>query len=258
MTLRYGPDPSQFAELTLPASADGPVPVAVVIHGGFWRSAYGLELGRPLAVTLAGRGWAALNLEYRRVGNGGGYPATLTDVAAGIDLLADAGQSAARAQDLELDLAKVVTIGHSAGGHLAAWAATRAGQDPQSPGANPAVKVTAVVSQAGVLDLRACARDGLGARAAHAFLGGGPAQVPERYSRASPIERLPFGVPTLCVHAPDDANVPISQSEAFVAAARASGDDAELVRSHGDHFAVIDADDPSWIFVLDWIDRRVR
>ena len=92
------------------------MPVAVVIHGGFWRSAYGLEFGRPLASSLSGRGWAALNIEYRRVGNGGGYPTTLVDVAASIDLLADAGQIGARENDLELDLARVVAIGHSAGG----------------------------------------------------------------------------------------------------------------------------------------------
>lgn len=256
--LRYGADASQFAELTLPASADGPVPVAVVIHGGFWRSAYGLELGRPLAATLAGRGWAALNLEYRRVGNGGGYPATLEDVAAGIDLLADAGRSTARGENLRLDLAKVVTIGHSAGGHLAAWAASRPGQEAGAPGTDPVLAVSAVVSQAGVLDLRACAEEGLGAGAAQAFLGGEPAAVPDRYDVASPIERLPLDVPTLCVHSPDDVNVPIHQSEAYVAAAMAAGDDAELVRTEGDHFAVIDATDPSWTLVLDWIDRHVR
>lgn len=254
-TLRYGQDPSQFVELTLPASATEPVPVAVVIHGGFWRSAYGLELGRPLASTLPGRGWAALNIEYRRVGNGGGYPTTLIDVGAAIDLLADAGQAAARERELELDLTKVVTIGHSAGGHLAAWAATRTGQDAGAPGAAPVVAVSAVVSQAGVLDLRACAREGLGAGAAQAFLSGEPEQVPDRYDEASPIQRLPLGVPTLCVHARGDDNVPISQSETFVAAALAAGDDAELATVEGDHFAVIDPTDPSWTLVLDWLDR---
>ncbi|MBA3278154.1 MAG: prolyl oligopeptidase family serine peptidase [Geodermatophilaceae bacterium] len=256
-TLRYGSDASQFVELTLPESATGPVPVAVVIHGGFWRSAYGLELGRPLAGTLPGQGWAALNIEYRRVGNGGGYPATLIDVALAIDLLADAGQAAARDSDLELDLETVVTIGHSAGGHLAAWAATRTGQDAGSPGAAPRVGVSAVVSQAGVLDLRACAREGLGDGAAQAFLAGGPDDVPDRYEQASPIEWLPLGVPTLCVHASQDANVPISQSEDFVAAALAAGDDAELVTVEGDHFVVIDPEHPSWSLVLDWLDRVV-
>lgn len=254
-TLRYGQDRSQFAQLTLPASASEPVPVAVVIHGGFWRSAYALDLGAPLAATLPGRGWAALNIEYRRVGNGGGYPTTLTDVGAAIDLLADAGQAAARAENLELDLGRVVTIGHSAGGQLAAWAATRSGQGPGPSRAAPAVEVSAVVAQAGVLDLRACAREGLGADAAQAFLGGEPEQVPERYDVASPAEHLPFGVPILCVHATADGNVPIAQSQDFVAAARSAGDDAELATVEGDHFVVIDPGDPAWRLVLDWLDR---
>jgi len=257
-TLRYGQDPPQFAELTLPTSAAGPVPVAVVIHGGFWRSAYGLELGRPLVATLPGRGWAALNIEYRRVGNGGGYPTTLIDVGAAVDLLADAGMAAAREKGLLLDLARVVTIGHSAGGQLAVWAASRAGQEAGSPGAAPGVAVSAVVSQAGVLDLRACARDGLGADAAQAFLEGEPDQVPDRYDEASPIQRLPLGVPSLCVHAPGDENVPISQSEKFVAAALAAGDDAELATVDGEHFAVIDPADPSWTLVLDWLEGLDR
>lgn len=254
-TLRYGQDRSQFVELTLPASSGRPLPVAVVIHGGFWRSAYGLDLGRPLAATLPERGWAALNIEYRRLGNGGGYPSTLADVSAAIDLLADAGLAAAREKGLDLDLSRVVAIGHSAGGHLAAWAATRTGQAAGSPGAAPAVAVSAVVSQAGVLDLRASARGGLGADAAQAFLGGDPDQVPERYEEASPIERLPLGVPTLCVHASGDGNVPISQSERFVEAAQGAGDEAELSTVDGDHFVVIDPADPSWALVLDWLDR---
>lgn len=257
-TLRYGSDPAQHAELSLPASAIGPVPVAVVIHGGFWRSAYGLELGRPLAATLPDRGWAALNIEYRRVGSGGGYPATLVDVGAAIDLLADEGSTAARQKGLLLDLSRVVAIGHSAGGQLAAWAATRPGQATGAPGTAPAVRVSGVVSQAGVLDLRACARDRLGAGAAQAFLGGEPEELPDRYDAASPIERLPLGVPTLCVHSAGDENVPIGQSRAFVAAARAAGDEAELSTVEGDHFVVIDPVDPAWTLVLDRLDGLAR
>lgn len=253
-TLRYGEDRSQFVELSVPASATGPVPVAVVIHGGFWRSAYGLDLGRPLAATLPDRGWAALNIEYRRLGNGGGYPATLTDVSAAIDLLADTGVAAARERGLELDLTRVATIGHSAGGHLAAWAATRAGQDAGAPGTDPAVNIWAVISQAGVLDLRAAARDGLGGNAAQALLGGEPGQVADRYDEASPIERLPLAVPTLCVHAPGDGNVPISQSQAFVATAVEAGDQAELATVEGDHFVVIDPSSRAWTLVLDWLE----
>ena len=93
----------------------------MVIHGGFWRAQYDASLGAPLAQDLVERGWTAWNLEYRRVGNGGGFPETFDDVAAGIDRLADVDG---------LDLSTVVTLGHSAGGHLAAWAAAR-GRRPQ-------------------------------------------------------------------------------------------------------------------------------
>src|ERR1700742_3866228 len=125
---RGGDDPSQYGVLY------GEGPVAVLIHGGFWKDQYGLDLMVPLAEDLAARGWAAWNIEYRRLGNGGGVPETLDDVAAAIDLL----------DTLPVDRSRVVAIGHSAGGHLAAWAATREEQR---------VAVTAVVSQAGVLDL---------------------------------------------------------------------------------------------------------
>ena len=125
----YGDDPSQYGVLY------GEGPVAVVIHGGFWKAEYDLTLMDALCEDLAGRGFTAFNIEYRRLGNGGGVPATLDDVSAAIDHLAT----------LDVDLSRVVTIGHSAGGHLAAWAATR--EDPK-------VAVTHVVSQAGVLDLQ--------------------------------------------------------------------------------------------------------
>ena len=109
----YGAHPDQWADLYLP-DRRAETGVAVVIHGGFWRSRYDASLGAPLAAALADRGYAAWNLEYRRVGAGGGYPETLHDVAAGIDLL--------RTVD-GLDLSRVVPIGHSAGGQLAVWAA---------------------------------------------------------------------------------------------------------------------------------------
>src|SRR4051794_21722018 len=106
----YGPDPAQFLELTLP-EADGPAPVAVVLHGGFWRAAYGVELARPLAAELAAAGWAAVAVEYRRVGAGGGWPQTCLDVAAALDILPDLAPG-------RLDPTQLVGLGHSARGHL--------------------------------------------------------------------------------------------------------------------------------------------
>ena len=146
-----------------------PSPVAVVVHGGFWRRRYGRTLMDALCRDLVGAGWAAWNLEYRRLGllSGGGWPETFEDVAAGIDHLAALPG---------LDLGTVVAIGHSAGGHLALWAASRE---------QPRVRVTHAVGQAAVSDLREAAWLGLSRNAAEALLGGSPVQRPERYRRAS-------------------------------------------------------------------------
>jgi len=245
--LRYGPHPSQYGLLTLP-SGPGPWPVAVVVHGGFWRTAYGAELGEPVAAALAAAGFAAWNLEYRRVGDdpaagGGGWPTTCLDVAAGVDLLAEAGQSAAGGQ---LDLSRVIVVGHSAGGHLAGWLAGRGTLPAGAPGASPVVPVTGLVSQAGVLDLELAIADNLGNGATQAFLGEQPVNA-ATLALVSPIAQLPTGVPSVCVHGTADDDVPFNQSERFVAAAVRAGDDARLVRMDGaDHFAPIDVSSSAW------------
>ncbi|MGI8523205.1 MAG: alpha/beta hydrolase family protein, partial [Nocardioides sp.] len=203
-TVEYGDNPHQYAELTRPEAASRGV--VVVIHGGFWRAAYDCSLGRPLAADLAARGWTAWNLEYRRVGNGGGAPETLDDVAAGIDAL----------RTVEgLDLSTVVTLGHSAGGHLATWAASRLRFDRWAGG----VPVTGVISQAGVLDLRTAYDDGLGGGAVEAFLGHPPADADDP---ADPLRQVPLDVPVWCVHGRADDVVPPGQSRDYVAAAVAS------------------------------------
>ena len=232
----YGPDPAQFGELYRPEGT-ARAGTVVVIHGGFWRSVHGLELGRPLARELAGLGWTVWNLEYRRVGSGGGWPATLQDVAAGIDRLAEVP---------DLDLSRVLTLGHSAGGHLATWAAGRPGLPAGAPGAEPAVAVSAVIAQAGVLDLHRAAAEQVGGTAVPDLLGGSPSSCPERYTVADPARHVPIGVPVRCVHGRADAAVPFSQSAGYVAAARAAGDDAELVEVDADHMALIDVTSTAW------------
>jgi acetyl esterase/lipase len=229
--IAYGPDAAQFGELYRPAGA-ARAGTVVIVHGGFWRAHYDLSLGRPLATDLAGRGYPCWNLEYRRVGAGGGWPATLDDVAAGIDHLAE----------LDVETSTVIAVGHSAGGHLAAWAAGRS---------RPHVPLTAVVSQAGVLDLRTAARTGVGGRAVPDLLGGMPDDVPERYRAADPIEQLPVPAPVLCVHARGDENVPYAQSSAYVAAATAAGGTARLHEVDGDHFTLIDVHSAAWQVVRD-------
>ncbi|MDN4160748.1 alpha/beta hydrolase family protein [Nocardioides abyssi] len=242
--IEYGEGPSRFGELHLPEGGAGAARgVVVVIHGGFWRAQYDLSLGTPLAVDLAGRGWAAWNIEYRRVGSGpgggGGAPETFDDVAAAIDAL----------RGTDLDLSTVVAVGHSAGGHLAAWAASRTRDERWAGG----VALTGVVSQAGVLDLRRAIREEVGQTAAPDLLGieADPDAVDAAYD---PQQQLPLDVPLWCVHGRDDDIVPINQSEEYVAAATAAGARAELVAVEGDHFVVIDPAGPAWAEVVGILD----
>lgn len=213
----YGDDPSQYAELTRPAgTARG---VAVLVHGGFWKPEYGIEYARPLVSSLVARGWATWAIEYRR---GTGEADTLADVRAAIDALPVAAGT-------------VVGIGHSAGGHLATWAAAGGG-------------LTHVVSQAGVLDLRAAYDEGLGGGAVERFLGHPPGRADDA---VDPVRMLPIDVHVWCVHGRDDDVVPISQSRSYVAAA---GDGATLVEVDGDHFVVIDPDSDAWARTLAILD----
>lgn len=235
----YGPDPSQFGELTRATaspSAGGVHGVAVIIHGGFWRERYDLDLGRPLAASMAAAGWHAWNIEYRRVGNGGGSYTTLDDVANAIDHLVDIG--------IESRL-PVVTIGHSAGGHLAVWAAGRQ-REPRWRGG---VAVTAAISQAGVLDLRAgrASRLGDGGDAIDNFVGGPDVPIG---ADIDPAQMIPIDVPVCCVHGRDDVNVPIEQSIDYVRRARSAGEQAELIAVDGDHFTVIDVTSDAWRLTL--------
>ena len=229
--ITYGDDPSQFAELHRP---DGPSRgVVVVIHGGFWKSAYDYTLGQPLARSLATEGWTAWNIEYRRVGNGGGTPQTFDDVAAAIDALAGVEG---------VDTSTVVTLGHSAGGHLAVWAAGRTGAG---------VPVTHAISQAGVLDLVMSERMGLGGGAAASLLGHAPGPDDAQWD---PQQQIPLTVPVWCVHGIDDAIVPIGQSEGYVVDAQAAGAQAEIIRVEGDHFVVIDPESDAWSATLGILD----
>src|SRR3954447_12215969 len=180
--IAYGDHPDQVGDLHLPDGDAKPVsrgrgvgeggtesrrlPLIVMIHGGFWRLPWDRTLMTPLARDLAARGIAAWNIEYRRVGQeGGGWPGTLDDVAAAAD--AAAGLDG-------IDANRVATAGHSAGGHLALWLAARHRLPEGAPGAHPRLRPCGAVSQAGVSDLVAGARVGLGGGACQALLGGEP------------------------------------------------------------------------------------
>jgi acetyl esterase/lipase len=266
-TFRYGPDRSQVADLWLPTGI-GPHPVVVVLHGGFWGAAYGRQLMNDVSADLAERGWAAWNLEYRRVGGGGGWPATFADVAAGIDALADRPPTGIDAladrpateperdhdHDHGLDLGRVAAVGHSAGGHLALWAAARPGLPPGAPGASPRIAVTSAVSLAGIGDLAAAAAGNVGWDAVRGLMGGRPDEVPDRYALASPAARLPLGVPQLLVHGENDGVVPVNLSRRYAEQAYAAGDDVRLAILPGTgHMDPIDPTSPAWQTVVDWL-----
>ena len=201
---------------------DAPLLVAT-IHGGFWRSRVDASSIAPLATALAAAGHRVWNLEYPRVGEvGGGWPGTADAVAAALEALlaAAAGRP-------------VVTLGHSAGGHLALWASRgRAVAD--------------VIALAPVCDLAGAQRAGLGEGAVEEFIGAPPEEAPVAYREASPAARSPLGVPALLIHGDADARVPIAQSRAYAEAARAAGDEIELVElPEVDHMALIEPDGPA-------------
>jgi acetyl esterase/lipase len=212
----YGDHPSQVLELFEPEGE--PRGAAVLVHGGFWRAAYDRRLMDELCRDLAARGWAAWNLEYRRLGEGGGWPATFDDVEAGL--------RHARA---------TVAIGHSAGGHLALWAGARG-------------LIRHAVAQAGVVDLAEAARLGLSRGVVDEL-------VPrELYARTSPAAMLPLGVPQLLVHGEDDDTVPVGMSRSYHAAALAAGDDVRLVTLPGvGHYEHLDPASDAWRAVLEWL-----
>jgi acetyl esterase/lipase len=241
--ITYGEAPQQWGDLFLPEQPRGCV---VVLHGGFWKARYGASLGEPLARDLAARGWAAYNLEYRRVAQGGGGApgdsGTLDDVAAGIDVLAEVPGLTA------LDVTGVITLGHSAGGQLATWAAARGRFRRWSPARVP---VSAVVTQAGVLDLTRAYDEHLGDGAVGAFMGGPPGPA---YDVADPQRQVPLSVPVRCVHGRADDVVPPHHSTDYVRAASAAGADATVIEVEGDHFVVNDVRSDAWLRVVEVLD----
>jgi acetyl esterase/lipase len=247
----YGPDRSQCADLRLPRGP-GPHPVMILIHGGSWSKRYGKIAMRGLAGDLVRRGWATWNIEYRRLGNGGGWPATFEDVAAAVDHLSTL--------DAPLDFGRVSMVGHSAGGHLALWAAGREKLASGAPGAisgEPRVRLRRVIAQAGVCDLVGGYRMWQGG-AVRALMGGSPDELPDRYAAGNPLANVPLTMPVLLVHGVLDETVSVRLSRAYAAAALAAGGDVELVEIEGHagrHRAHIDPRGPAWAEVTRRLER---
>lgn len=246
-TQHYGEHRDQLGDLVVPMGEPPPAgwPTVVVIHGGFWRERYRRDLTAPLAQDLAIHGLAAWNIEFRRVEGDGGWPATFEDVGAAIDHLAEPG--------LPVDPARIAVVGHSAGGHLALWAAGRADLPGTAPGAHPRVAPRGVVGLAPVADLLGCHRAGLSDGAAHQLVGGAPDEVPERWELADPMHGVGHGLPVLLVHGLDDTDVPVEVSRRYRDAAAEAGDPVQLVTPAADHMSLIDPEAPAWPIARGWL-----
>jgi acetyl esterase/lipase len=245
VTHAYGPDPDQRADLRLPPGVSPAAghPVAVLVHGGYWRSRWRADLMDAMAVDLTARGLATWNVEYRRP-DVHGWDATTADVAAALRALADV--------DARVDLTRVATLGHSAGGQLVTRLAADVGGDRSA-----AVRPALTVSLAGVLDLVAGDRRGVGGGAVPAALGGHADELPDVYRASSPAQRLPIGLPVGVVLAYDDDPILLDMGRSFAAAARAAGDDVALLEGEGDHFALIDPGAAIWPRVVALVESRI-
>jgi acetyl esterase/lipase len=250
--LSYGGDPLQFGELRIPTTP-GPHPIAIVIHGGCWLAklstmdprAVALDNMRPLANALTEAGIATWNIEYRRIGNpGGGWPGSFRDVAGAADFLRSI------AADSRLDLNRVVSIGHSAGGHFALWLAARQRIPKNSElySANP-LPIAGVVDLDGPGDLKATLplqQPVCGSPVITDLIGGSPEQHPDRYRAGSPIELLPLGTRQIVLA----GRMFGPQTPAYEAAVRKAGDAIEVSVSDAGHFVFIDPASDMWPTVL--------
>jgi acetyl esterase/lipase len=259
LTLRYGDGTDQVADVHLPSPGDleragigGRAFFTLFLHGGFWRARYGREHTAPLAEALAAAGFAVCVPEYRRSGQrGGGWPGTFDDVAAAVDRLPGLVDAATGGL---VEPGRMVLAGHSAGGHLALWAASRHRLAAESPWRRAeAMAGCGVVALAAVSDLVACHQLGLGQGAADALMGGGPERFPDRYAVADPAGLLPIGLPVRLVHGTGDDRVPHQMSVEYAGRARGAGDvmtECALLPGAG-HFDVIDPLSVVWGTVED-------
>ncbi|MEZ4767035.1 MAG: alpha/beta hydrolase [Caldilineales bacterium] len=243
----YGSERDHFGELWLPEGSQSN-PLVVFFHGGYWRTRYDLGYASSACQSLAGVGIAAWNVEYRRIGaSGSGWPFIFDDVLAALSFLPNA------ANRFPLDLRRVVLCGHSAGGHLALWAAAQAAR-----GVVGGPPPRGVVALAPISDLHDAWERHLSQDAVVELLGGTPSEVAERYDAASPARLLPLGLPQALIHGTADDAAPYAMSERYVGRAVAAGDRAWLVTLEGcGHFEAVDPQSPVWPIVVQEIEAMV-
>ncbi|KUO16898.1 alpha/beta hydrolase [Streptomyces dysideae] len=249
VTAAYGDHPDQVIDFYAPRAEVGPgglPPLVVVLHGGAWRAPYDRRHITPFADFLARRGFAVANVEYRRGAEGAGesgppvagrWPDTFDDVAAALDAL----PALVREALPQADARRVVITGHSAGGHLALWAAARHVLPADAPWRidRPA-PLRGVVALAPIADFAVADKLDVCEGAARQLLGG-EEQFGERQPYADPALLLPTGIATTLVQGRTDLTVPQAVAEAYADAAAKAGEvvGLTLLEDVG-HFPLID------------------
>ena len=243
--IAYGSDSLHFGDLRVPEGT-GPFPVAIIIHGGCWLSRFAsLKIMSPLADALARDGIATWNVEYRRNDNpGGGWPGSFLDVANGVDYIR------VLAKKYPLDTTRVAITGHSAGAHLALWAAGRKRIQASSPIATAAPFtpwVTVPLGGPGDMAEMTTREKGICGPmpSASGIMGGLPAEVPDHYRDGSPLSLLPLGVRQVLITGEKDGVMPPAVREAWIAKSTAAGDQASMVLVGGGHFELLAPDHES-------------
>jgi acetyl esterase/lipase len=238
--IRYGDHADQFGQLRRPVGDDQPTGLGVLIHGGYWRSRWQLDLMDAIAIDLAERGFLSVNLEYRRPDRHG-WQATLDDLHAGVR---QASTAAARS---DRPTPPIALIGHSAGAQLALQIAEERAASEQP--------VAAVVALAGVVDLHAAEERDLSEGAVRLALGGRPDELPERYQAASPLARPHRQVPTIVTFGTEDDPDLVEMNRRFVAAA--TGSPIDVIDLPGDHVDVIDPATRLWEATMGTLIERI-
>ncbi|WP_018180847.1 alpha/beta hydrolase family protein [Jongsikchunia kroppenstedtii] len=247
-------DKQNWADLFLPKGElpDQSVPLVILVHGGAWQAQIGADSFVTFARRLAERGLAVLNIEYRRVGSGGGWPTTFKDVAAALDFVPEIEEAVPA-----IDARHAVVVGHSAGGQLAMWAGTRDRLHANEVGADPKFDPSSAISLAGPLDMRQAVV--MGDDRIVGALGGTPQQVPDRYASVDPIQNIDRSMPVIAMAGSRDTVVPPVLSQNYVKAATAAGDDARFVLVAGaDHPSIVDPSAPTFQLVLETISRSAH
>ncbi|TCO62746.1 alpha/beta hydrolase family protein [Actinocrispum wychmicini] len=234
-SVSYGSGRDHVADVALPPGGNGKAPFVILLHGGFWRAQYDRQYLVKMTDALVADGYAVANVEYRRTGDGGGWPETFDDVASALDQLTDLIEERSPGR---VDYDNAAYVGHSAGGQLGLWAAHR-----------PGARVAGVVALAPVADLAESHRLVLGEAAVADLLGGGPDEVPDRYAAVDPVALGAPKVPVVVVHGAEDEMVPAEISRRYQATAGC----ALVVVPEATHVDVVKPGSVAWPAVRDAI-----